>query len=233
MWMSTAIEEASPPFLTMDIPIVMTGDIEKILSGSSFDTTQLFKDSSGNFEGKRAIPMMTVSFHRHLFDHGMIPDPDNYLSEYETENSNFLSMVREDDVQGIRLRVMRAYPSLVRDVHFVSSCREMGCTASRTVRDDIDGIDARIPISEREIKVRLYYESPASRRFKMRKAFSHIIGPDHYDLGLSRKTCLTVGDFLLYSREDVTSFLSSIGAMKEILGPADNYQASTEGGGSS
>lgn len=219
MWMSTALEESLPPFVTENTPDVPIRMIEEMLESSRFDTVDLFRTSSHRFEGKRAIPMMTVSFHRHLFVTGMVPSPDEYLSEYKRENSHFLSFMEEDDMSGIRHRVMRAYPSLIRDIHFVSGCREMGCDAIRTVRDDIAGVDARIPIDGGEIKVRLYYDSPRSRTHKMRKAFSHVMGPDHHDLGLSRGNCLRIGDFLLYSSSVIRSFLISVGVEEGNLRP--------------
>lgn len=211
MWMSTAMEEALPPFMTEDMPDIGTGAIEEMLGESRFDAGPVSTSTSHRFEGKRAIPMMTISFHRHLFDSGVVPDPDEYLSEYEDENSHFLSSIGEDDMMVIRHRVMRAYPSLVRDVHFVCGCREMGVHAIRTVRDDIAGVDARVPVGDREVKVRLYYDSPRSRAHRMMKAFAHVMGPDHYDLGLSRTNCLRIGDFLLYSRPSIRTFLTSVG----------------------
>ena len=209
MWMNAALLESIPSFLIENIPEIKTSDIEQMLSAVNFDTGDLLRSSSHRFEGKRAIPMMTVSFHHHIFEKGMVPSPEEYLSEYEDENKFFLATIHEDDISGVRHRVMRAYPSLIRDVHFICECREMGHQAIRTVMDDISGVDARIPMGESEIKVRLYYDSPKSRSHK-KKAFSHIMGPDHYDLGLKKGDCLKVGDFMLYHPDAIRSFLASI-----------------------
>jgi hypothetical protein len=205
--------------VTDNIPDIQISKIEEMLSSSRFDTTTLRRASSHRFEGKRAIPMMTVSFHRLLFDTGMVPTPDEYLSEYERENSHFLSSMSDDDMGGIRYRVMRAYPSLIRDIHFVCGCREIGCPAIRTVRDDIAGIDARIPIENGEVKVRLYYDSPRSKSHRMMKAFAHVMGPDHHDLGLSKDNSIRIGDFFLYSPSTIRSFLTSVGVEEGNLRP--------------
>jgi len=219
MWIRSALEDSLPSFLKDDIPDIPTQKIEEMLESSRFDTFDLCRASSRHFEGKGAIPMMTISFHRHLFENGMIPSPDEYVEEYEKENNDFMMMVGGDDVEGVRHRVMRAYPSLVRDVHFVYCCRDMGCHAIRTVRDDISGVDARIPVESGDVKVRLFYDSPRSRSHKMMKAFSHIMGPDHFDLGISKRDGVMRGDFILYSKQVIRAFLISVGVEEGSLTP--------------
>ena len=195
-----------------DLPIISTKDIERVLIEHSFDITP-YRSPERSMEAARCVPMMAIAFHPVTLDRGTIPSLDEFLTEYEESNQKFFDEMGEGETAGVRYRAVKSYPSLVRDVHFVSRARELGATVKRTLRDDFEGTDASIVTPRGERYIRLYYDSPRSRRLRMAKAMVHDISSDHVDLPLTQENAAQVGNIYLYSTEAILELLDEIEAL--------------------
>ena len=148
MWFTAAIANSDDPILDSDVPAGLSaGAIERLLADQPTFTTEGLRRLAAKWaERTRALPMMAIGFHRHLDESGTIPTFEEYMRDYEVENRDTIASIGGMD--GIRHRVARAYPSLVRDVHFVASVRECGVPARRTLRMDLSGVDAIVGTGE-------------------------------------------------------------------------------------
>lgn len=197
-----------------DMPRVASESIERTLSEDPFDAVASKPDGMRSMERAGCVPMMSIAFHGTMVDLGRVPTLAEYIEGYERRNARFLSDLDERTLAGITTRVIRAFPSLVRDVHFVSVARELGADVSRTLRQDIQGVDATVLTASGPRFVRLYYDSPRARKFRISKAMAHDVSEDHVDFPLTRGNASEVGNVFLYSRDSVEDLLESIRALR-------------------
>ena len=195
-----------------DFPQMSSAQIEGLLREHEFDVTP-YRSTNRSMEAARCVPIMSIAFHRAILRTSSIPSLEVFLAGYEADNQRFFDGLDASDRSGVRYRAARAYPSLVRDVHFVTKARELGATVSRTLRDDIAGIDASVSTPDGDRYIRLYYDSPRSRRHRMTKAMVHDISGDHVDMPLTQENATRVGNIYLYSDEAITTLLNELGAL--------------------
>ena len=214
MWFTAAIANSDDPILDSDVPAGLSaGAIERLLADQPTFTTEGLRRLAAKWaERTRALPMMAIGFHRHLDESGTIPTFEEYMRDYEVENRDTIASIGGMD--GIRHRVARAYPSLVRDVHFVASVRECGVPARRTLRMDLSGVDAIVGTGEGEVPIRLYFSSAASKRHKLAKAVFHEQVSDIVDVGLTPSVSIESGGIRLYSPEVVRGLLVELGMLE-------------------
>ena len=195
-----------------DLPNISSGDIEQLLMEKEFDVKP-YRSKGRSMEAARCVPVMSVAFHKATLRKAMVPSLDEFLSEFETTNQKFFDDLDEDGRLGVRYRAAKAYPSLVRDIHFVARARELGAAVRRTLRDDIGGTDATVQTSDGPRHIRLYYDSPRSRKHRMAKAMVHDVSSEHVDLPLTQENATRVGNIFLYSTEAISTLLDELGAL--------------------
>jgi hypothetical protein len=198
-----------------DIPKVSSESIEHVLGDEHFDAISSKERGMRSMERAGCVPMMSIAFHGTMIELGRVPTLSEYVDGYERRNARFLSGLDDPTLAGITARVIRAFPSLVRDIHFVSVARELGADVSRTLRQDIQGIDATVLTASGPRYVRLYYDSPRARKFRISKAMAHDVSEDHVDFPLTRGNAVDVGNVFLYSRDSVEELLESIRALRQ------------------
>jgi hypothetical protein len=211
MWFHELLDNQDSPILSAETPRIPSAAIEAVLKDVLFDISSLSSHSKPEFEASEGIPIISFSFQCHLFRDENVPTPEEHWGDYERDNYDFLRPLSPSDLLAVQYRAMRAYPSLIRDVHFVSIAREMGLNVSRTLSMDIAGIDAVVSQGDLERKIRLYYDSKRSRRARRAKAISHEIEPGTVDFGLTKENSRQIGDIFLYAPDATLSFLSDLG----------------------
>ena len=111
-------------------------------------------------------------------------------------------MFLKKDVDG---RLMRTYPSLIRDFHFYLMLLDDGCFEELhySCRADIDGKDIIVKNNDFEYQVSLYVNTRRSRDYKEKKnKYRHEYGKE-IQLPLDLHTARKCGDVFLYDRKDV------------------------------
>ncbi len=214
MWYTSAKRYGLDHLYDSDLPEIKTEEIEGMLEEQNF-STDAYKGGSRKMEASRSVPMMSVAFQRAMDASGRIPTADEFLSTYEESNDHFIRDLDEKLLKGLRHRAMRAYPSLVRDIHFVALAREMGAKVRRTLREDIRGIDATVETADGPRFIRLYFDSPRSRRYRVSKAMVHTISKEHVDVPLTKDNANEFGNVYLYSPHFVSGLLRDIGAIDD------------------
>lgn len=207
LWFSN-IYNKFDPFFNKNTPYINTNDIKNVIQDQKFDINEYKNKIIKTIEWKKAIPLINISFHYHILRDNNIPSIKEFIDEYERDNRDFLYLLPEDLKPGVRYRLVRSYPSLVRDFHFVNFTRELGHDTIHTLQLDLYGIDAIIPTKEKDLIFRLFYESKNSKRYLERKKNNHFI-EDCIDFGLNKNNRVKIGDIFLYSDESIVEIIKA------------------------
>jgi hypothetical protein len=139
-------------------------------------------------------PPFIQPFYIWLAEHKTIPTPNQHLALY------FALYPTADNGHrpGLEARILRAWPSLVRDQHLVALLREAGMTVTYGLDwDRLGGVDVAVwpPLEGRPpLFVHAFVASARARAYRARK----VQGPRHFDLPLVRGEAKVVGDVWLY-----------------------------------
>lgn len=207
MWFSKIFDEEDP-ILNKNIPYISTNNIIYIIKDQIFNIKEYKDNVKYKIEWKKAMPLINVSFHYHLLRDNNVPTLDEFIDDYERDNKSFIKLLPEDWYPGIKYRLVRSYPSLIRDIHFVNKTREMGYKTINTLQLDLHGIDAIVPINENDkLFFRLFFDSKRSRRYLKNKYKNHNL-ENCIDFGLNKSNIKEVGDIFLYSDESITNIIN-------------------------
>lgn len=199
MWLNTSLPEE----YDLDLPTIPSESIREVLEGCPY--LPVYPQRRGAIKGD--IPIMSVEFHNHCMTHAAIPDFDTFVEDYMSNNSDWIRIHAANFLEPLVARVERSYPSLVRDVYFVSVGREEGFDLRRTLRMDLDGVDA---VLDGVVPIRLFFDSKRSRADKRRKSIVHGVPENCVDFGIKPSSSEGVGGVYLYRRGDITDFLSDL-----------------------
>lgn len=141
-------------------------------------------------------------FHKLIEEEGDLPSQDYFAQEY-------MSRFRYDS-PGVQARARRAYPSLVRELHVYHMLAErFDDIYHDTDLDYNHGIDYVINQNDQTFLVHVWLDTPRSRMFRERKKGRHAtstIKGTHIDLTTTKDSGKHVGDFWLYSEQDIENF---------------------------
>jgi len=205
MWFSNIFNEYDS-ILNQNTPYISTNDIIFIIQDQKFNIKQYKKDISPNIERKKSMPLINVSFHYHILRDNNIPTLSEFINDYERDNKSFIKLMPKEWYDSILYILVRSYPSLVRDIHFVSKTRELGYDTIRTLQLDLYGIDAIIPIDDNKLFFRLFFDSKKSRKYLKNKKKSHNL-VDCIDFGLNNNNREKIGDIFLYSEKSIIDII--------------------------
>lgn len=171
---------------------------------------------------KAQLPSMGESFYLYLFENGSLPDQETFIRQYLAaffERENKGRSFRHNGVSyrydGLRARILRAYPSLIRDTcfYFMASESKLFDDVSYSLRRDVyDGLDIQVVKNGISYYVSLFVETKKSRRYKKKKYRRH-------DYGLIKEVCISlnpfdpkyrIGNFSLYQEEHLDYLLQEI-----------------------
>lgn len=214
MWFSSIFEE-NDSILNKNIPYISTDNIIDIIKDQKFNSKKYKKNVKYTVEWKKAIPLINVSFHYHLLRDNNVPTLKEFIDDYERDNKSFLKLIPTEWYTGIKYRLIRSYPSLIRDIYFVSKTIEMGYKTLHTLQLDLNGIDAVIPFNhDKKIFFRLFFDSKKSRKYLNNKTKSHNL-ENYVNFGLNKKNRKIIGDIFLYSDESIEAIINK--SIKGIL----------------
>ena len=124
------------------------------------------------------------------------------------------------DKEGIIARALRAYPSLLRDLHFYVSLVESGKfdSVSYSLDKDFLGTDVTVSYHGKEYGVALYVNTKRSNFFKKKKEGRHdedyksvICLPIDFS---SQEAKVKVGDYYLYTGSHIDTLIGKIQALQ-------------------
>lgn len=165
-------------------------------------------------EWKMGFPIFVDSFYEYILLNSVIPSQFDFYEYYLSYNDSFFgdeSFRKEEDLDklmsALQARVYRAYPSLVRDIHFNKYVQEkiVGYKVSyNRILDVVEGIDLMISDRVENWGVCLYTDTP--RAYKGRSAkedrHRHFDNVNYIELPVTFGSGFNVGYFYLYGNKE-------------------------------
>jgi hypothetical protein len=133
---------------------------------------------------------------------------------FEGNSAELSSVVSSESLKaGLEARAKRAYPSFVRDIHLDALLREKGLQVSYDQEVDIvGGVDHKVTYEGETFHVHGYVGTNRGRFGRRVKNRRHKFRGVHIDmaLDLGARTTKKVGDFFLYSKEDIDNLVKEM-----------------------
>jgi hypothetical protein len=175
--------------LSATLPELGSWEIEKQLGRMQYSAPTL-TDARAETDG---FPSFLEPFLWWLGEHRVVPTPMQHLGLYFAQHPQLSNGIRP----GLEARLLRAWPSLVRDYHLLALVREAGMTVTYSACYDKAGIDLTVwpTLPERPpLFVHAFVSSGRSAGFREGK----LQGPRHFDLPLDPAEARVVGNVWLY-----------------------------------
>ena len=170
------------------------------------------------------LPPITLIFYSCIYKTGFLPSDSELVEEYLNQKE-FFSYVPESKVEvtysgkctvvsldGLVGRILRTYPSLVRDFHFYLMARESNLFSAvrYSVTDDYGkGVDIKVQYNDKWYNVGLCLSSKRSLFYKAKKAFRHR-PTDIIHIELQQSEANMVGDYMLYTKKHLEQIIQRV-----------------------
>ncbi|MEI7752569.1 MAG: hypothetical protein WCJ71_10850, partial [Candidatus Omnitrophota bacterium] len=141
-----------------------------------------------------------------------------YHRSYLQDNSEWFrsNSLTPSQMEGLKARIFRTYPSLVRDVHFYFFTLESNAFDSVLYNEKLDiehGIDLVIKKNSRLYAVNLYTDTKRAYVGRVKKQYRHqkLEGFTYVELPVEFKGSKKCGEFFLYSERELNNLIKIIG----------------------
>lgn len=202
---------------------ITAGELEQTIK--AFDYNELYskyrdyKDENG--VEKTQFPPINFVFYKYVFENDSIPSPQNVIDLYfELYEDNIKVVDGNAEMNGViynlnalKARILRTYPSLLRDFHFYLMLKECNSfdKVTYSCADDIKGIDITIVHRNQKYIVSLFTDTKRSWSFKkIKNIFRHRYGKNEVKVPMVLDEADRYGDFMLYKKSDVKNVTDKI-----------------------
>lgn len=168
-------------------------------------------------EWKIKLPIFINSFYKYLYNNNDILNQKHFFDYYLHDNKKYFeeNNFSSEILDAIMARVYRAYPSIVRDLHFnvfvYENIREAIVIYNRKL-DIEEGIDLLIKQKDNLYAVNLFTETVISRvgRDKKKSRHSKFDNVKYIDLPIKLSEVNRYGDFFLYGKDQLNEIKNII-----------------------
>ncbi len=155
---------------------------------------------------KKQLPAFVKALHGYISVRKTIPTQVDYYAYYTEYFASFFAPLQADEalMSGIRARVYRTYPSLVREMVFIKYVKEnMPAGVSALYNRQLDvcgGIDLMISVKGHHFAISLYVETKNGKKSREKKQYRHTPFENvaYIDLSAKLSELEKCGDFRLY-----------------------------------
>ena len=170
------------------------------------------------------LPPIALVFYGLLYECDNVPSPDDLLKAYFKQpyfsfvadkkvNVNYENNTALCNIESIAARVLRTYPSLLRDLHFYLLVNESNCFDAVRYsfkKDYEEKIDVQILHNGKWYSVGLLLNSKRSLFYKFKKQFRHK-QTDVLYVELDKSDCKMCGDYMLYTEHHIKQLQKMVG----------------------
>lgn len=198
------------PDLLSELPYSSTEIRQKIAGFHlAFSSTR-----NRNVEQNRDVPMFAYSFYEYIKELRYIPTQDEAYGYYSLKNKDVLVELHKNiDLEDIKARFNRAYPSLMRDYHFnkfISEHLPGKFKAIYNTRLDVEeGIDLLIVSPNANYGICFYTNTNRGNDGRKWKENRHVKYDNisYIEFALNMNSAEHVGEFLLYGESNYRELL--------------------------
>lgn len=157
------------------------------------------------------LPPFCKHFYKYIFIHNKIPDQDEFSNTYIEQNKKICEQYNQD---ALKSRILRAYPSFIRDFHFYVLLEESGLfeNVRYSYKTDVeDGIDIMVTYKEQLFGISLMCDTNRSNDFKKSKQNRHNYkNINEVIVRLNFNNCRKAGCFYVYTQRHVDMVMFGI-----------------------
>lgn len=198
-------------------------DIEAQLARMKYTGGNKKKDTKVE---KAKLPPFILAFYKLVFEFQKIPSVKLLINYYKKKylivtNNNELLCKYDDqeyilDKKGLEGRILRSYPSLIRDFHFFLKCSESNKFKNviySMSKDFFDGYDLQLEYKSKKFFICLFANTKRANFYNGKKSLRHYKNDNHklivLDIDLNEKAKI-ISDFYLYSDEHLNFLVNKI-----------------------
>jgi hypothetical protein len=184
---------------------------QNIIDVISLESPLFINERDSNVEFARSFPNMMYTLWGYICTYRAFPSQRSFVSYYRLVHQEAL---KGYDDTGIIARLLRAYPSLAREIHFFQLVKESNVfnDVSYCSFDDVEGgIDFKVMRGGKEYNILCYVETTRSLWFRKKKDFRHknsIMNAIEMPLNLSNGR--KVDNWIVYDKAQVDLLLNKV-----------------------
>ena len=155
------------------------------------------------------FPMFVDAFYDYVVKNTTVPSQQAFFDYYLSFNKLFFDEKNFDStiLDGLKARVYRTYPSLVRDLYFNKYVKENFSEANvryNTTLDVVEGIDLMIEKNDSFYAVNLYVNTSRAYNARSKKRYRHTLfrNVNYIEFPVNFKGSLKCGNFFLYGNPE-------------------------------
>ena len=163
------------------------------------------------------FPTFLDSFYKYIYNFNKLPSQDEYYNYYLANNKNWFkgNSITNDVMLGLKARIYRTYPSLIRDLHFSKLLSEKTNNYKIIYNTNLDvkeGIDLLVIANEINIAVNLYTKTKRAFIGRSKKENRHNLYENitYLELPVEFNGSVKVGDFFLYGNREIIELETEI-----------------------
>ena len=195
----------------------------KLTSANIYETIGSYRLSfsqtrNWSVEWEINFPMFVEAFYGYIIKYSTIPTQQTFFDYYLFFNKAYFDERNFDTIilDGLKARVFRTYPSLVRDLYFNKYVKENLSDANvlyNIMLDVAEGIDLMIEAGNIFHAVNLYTRTSRAGNARNIKQHRHtpFVNVNYVDLPVDFSDNSRCGDFFLYGDSEFVSLKRSIG----------------------
>ena len=190
-------------------------DVETQISAYklTFDQTRNEK-----VEWKLKLPAFVRPFYNYIKSRNTIPSQTDYWLFYVSENKDYLTNLNlsQKEKIGVRARVFRAYPSLIRDLHFGLYIRENPFFKSVFYNEMLDieyGVDLVVENADGvRIGLNFFTKTRTAEYARTVKEYrpKKTVNFPCFEIPIDFSGCKKCGDFFLYSEREMNAVIEIV-----------------------
>ena len=163
------------------------------------------------------FPVFLTPFYKYLYHSGTILTQEKFYDYYLSENQFFFQEKKfsTEIMEGLKARIFRTYPSLIRDLHFNILTKENIPDAIVIYNRKLDieeGIDQLLYINNEYYAINLFTETSRARLGREKKEFRHtqFCNVKYIELPVNFKGSYKCGQFFLYGQHELQQIIKII-----------------------
>jgi hypothetical protein len=189
-------------------------DMETAISAYSLEFPSIRRD---DIEWQMTFPPFVSSLYTFIDEHSCIPTQNQYFKRYISDNyAHFKARnLSQNQLQALKARLYRSYPSFIRDLHFALYASESGNFEKVAYNEILDisyGIDLLVVYNKRFFAVNLYTNTQKAhfcRKLKQKRRNSRI-HLNAIELPIEFSGSRLCGDFYLYGDRELSDLTQAI-----------------------
>ena len=170
------------------------------------------------------MPPIVLPFYWYVYEKDNVPPPETLVKNYLTQDNfkelpnnkievDYKNKISTLNKKSIVARVLRAYPSLVRDLHFYLLAKECGYFQEvkySFIEDFEDGIDIKVKYKNKWHNVALMQNTARSLNYYAIKKTRRHPQLKIIDIPIDIHACDKCGDYYLYTKSHIHTLLTEI-----------------------